>query len=100
MLALKKEEHQERGYPFDNEFYLWDYRFDSNTHRVFKIVLIWNRYYDRKFVERTLDLDDSLVKEYFPVSVVVSEIMNIYQGLLGVTFQEIKGETWHPGRSV
>lgn len=31
------------------------------------------------------------------MSVVVTEIMNIYQDLLGVTFQEIKGETWHPG---
>lgn len=26
LLALKKEEHEEKGYPFDNEFYLWDYR--------------------------------------------------------------------------
>jgi hypothetical protein len=38
-----------------------------------------------------------LVKEYFPVSVVVPTILEIYQNLLGVTFQEIKGSTWHPG---
>ncbi|KIJ54259.1 hypothetical protein M422DRAFT_154020 [Sphaerobolus stellatus SS14] len=79
LLALKKAEHEAKGYPFDNEFYLWDYR-----------------YYDRLFVEKTLSLDDSLVKEYFPVSVVVGNIMNIYQDLLGVNFQEIKGEAWHP----
>ncbi|KII91031.1 hypothetical protein PLICRDRAFT_39628 [Plicaturopsis crispa FD-325 SS-3] len=79
LLALKKEEHAEKGLPFDGEFYLWDYR-----------------YYDRKYIERSLDLDDSLVKEYFPVSVVVPAILEIYQKLLGVQFQEIKGETWHP----
>ncbi|OBZ71150.1 Thimet oligopeptidase [Grifola frondosa] len=79
LLALKKEEHEEKGLPFDGEFYIWDYR-----------------YYDRKFIERTLNLDDQLVKEYFPVSVVVPAILEIYQNLLGVRFVEIKGETWHP----
>ena len=79
LLALKKEEHEEKGLPFDGEFYLWDYR-----------------YYDRKFIERSLDLDDMLVKEYFPVSKVVPAILEIYQNLLGVKFVEVKGETWHP----
>lgn len=83
LLALKKEEHEEQGYPFDGQFYIWDYR-----------------YYDRKFIERTLNLDDQLVKEYFPVSVVVPAILDIYQGLLGVKFVETKGETWHPGLSL
>lgn len=82
LLALKKEEHDEKGLPFDGEFYLWDYR-----------------YYDRKFIERSLNLDDSLVKEYFPVSKVVPAILDIYQNLLGVQFVEVKGETWHPGES-
>ena len=80
LLALKKEEHEEKGLPFDGEFYLWDYR-----------------YYDRKFIERSLDLDDMLLKEYFPVSKVVPAILEIYQNLLGVKFVEVKGETWHPG---
>ncbi|GBE84946.1 Saccharolysin [Sparassis crispa] len=79
LLALKQEEHAEKGYPFDGEFYVWDYS-----------------YYDRKFIERSLDLDDQLVKEYFPVSFVVPAILEIYQSLLGVHFVEMKGETWHP----
>lgn len=80
LLALKKKDHEARGLPFDGEFYIWDYR-----------------YYDRKYIEETLDLDDSLVKEYFPVSVVVPTILEIYQNLLGVKFEEIKGgSTWHP----
>ncbi|KAF7314180.1 Thimet oligopeptidase [Mycena kentingensis (nom. inval.)] len=81
LLAMKKTDHEERGLPFDGEFNIWDYRF-----------------YDRKFTEKTLDLDDMLVKEYFPVSIVVPAIMEIYQTMLGVRFEEIKGSTWHPGK--
>lgn len=80
LLAMKKEEHAKLGLPFDGEFYIWDYR-----------------YYDRKYIEESLDLDDLLVKEYFPVSVVVPTILEIYQKLLGVRFVEHHGETWHPG---
>ncbi|KAL0067865.1 metalloendopeptidase [Marasmius tenuissimus] len=80
LLALKKKEHEEAGLPFDGEFYIWDYR-----------------YYDRKYIENSLDLDDMLVKEYFPVLQVVPTILEIYQNLLGVRFEEIKdGSTWHP----
>ena len=78
---MKKKEHEEKGYPFDGKFYVWDYR-----------------YYDRKYIEEKLDLDDSLVKEYFPVSVVVPTILSIYQSLLGVRFEELKNPSiWHPG---
>lgn len=81
LLAMKKKEHEAKGLPFDGEFYLWDYR-----------------YYDRKFIEESLDLDDMLVKEYFPVSVVVPTILSIYQNLLGVQFHEIKDASiWHHG---
>lgn len=80
LLAMKKKEHEEKGFTFDGNFYVWDYR-----------------YYDRKYIEQTLDLDDMIVKEYFPVSVVVPTILSIYQNLLGVRFQEITGSTWHPG---
>lgn len=83
LLAMKKKEHAEKNLPFDGEFYIWDYR-----------------YYDRKYIEETLDLDDSLVKEYFPVSVVVPTILEIYQNLLGVKFIEIETSTWHPGASL
>ncbi|KAF8349335.1 metallopeptidase MepB [Amanita rubescens] len=78
LLEIKKKEHEAKGLPFDGEFYVWDYR-----------------YYDRKFIEESLSLDDMLVKEYFPVSVVVPAILSIYQNLLGVRFAEIKGSTWH-----
>jgi Zn-dependent oligopeptidase len=80
LLAMKKEEHDANSLPFDRELNNWDYR-----------------YYDRKYVETSLSLDASLVKEYFPVSVVVPEILGIYQNLLSIKFVELKGDKWHPG---
>ena len=42
-----------------------------------------------------------LVKEYFPVSIVVPAILEIYQNLLGVQFEPIQNaSTWHPGMFV
>jgi len=80
LLKLKSDELKARGEPFDGEFYLWDYR-----------------YYDRLYLEKNLALDDALVKEYFPVSVVIPAILEIYQNLLGVRFYEVKdAKTWHP----
>lgn len=80
LLKLKEKEHAEKGYPFDGEFYIWDYR-----------------YYDQRFIQTSLDLDEMLVKEYFPVSVIVPQIIQIYQNLLSIKFVEMKGDTWHPG---
>ncbi|KAJ3573206.1 hypothetical protein NP233_g2580 [Leucocoprinus birnbaumii] len=79
LLAMKEKEHKEKNMPFDGNFYIWDYR-----------------YYDRKYIEETLSLDDMLVKEYFPVSVVVPTILQIYQDMLSVKFVEIETSTWHP----
>ncbi|KAI9465435.1 Metalloprotease [Lactarius psammicola] len=80
LLKLKADELKAIGEPFDGELYQWDYR-----------------YYDRLYIEKTLSLDDALVKEYFPVSVVVPAILEIYQDLLRVRFHEVKdAQTWHP----
>ncbi|EIW78755.1 Metalloprotease [Coniophora puteana RWD-64-598 SS2] len=84
LIQLKKEVHGKRGLPFDGIFNFWDYR-----------------YYDHIYIKKTLDLDDSLIKEYFPVAVVVvvPAILEIYQKLLGVRFVEVKGDkkdVWHP----
>jgi hypothetical protein len=59
-----------------------------------------DRYYDRVYIEKTLNFDECLVKEYFPVSVIVPTILRIYQDLLRVKFIEIKDDNkdvWHPG---
>ncbi|KAF8521046.1 mitochondrial endopeptidase [Gautieria morchelliformis] len=79
LLAFKKEEYLEKGFPFDDELYTWEYG-----------------YYDRKFTEKTFSLNASLIKEYFQVDTVVGSILEIYQDLLGVEFRKCEGEVWHP----
>ncbi|KAI0349471.1 Metalloprotease [Trametes cingulata] len=79
LLALKQREHEEKGLPFDGEFYIWD-----------------SKYYERKYIEESLSLDEQLVKDHFPVAYVVPAVLEIYQNLLGVKFVEVEGEMWHP----
>jgi len=84
LLRLKEEELKAKGETFDGEFYIWDYR-----------------YYDRLYLEKSLSLDDALIKEYFPVSVVVPAILEIYQNLLGVRFHKVDDtQAWHPDAQV
>lgn len=81
LLAMKQEEHAEKGIAPDAEFYGWD-----------------SSYYGRKFTEKSLNLDDNLIKEYFPVEHVVPVVLDIYQNLLGVKFVEVEATTWNSGR--
>ncbi|KAG9310225.1 Metalloprotease [Chiua virens] len=82
IIALKNEDHIKRGLPIDDNLYHWD-----------------SGYYSRLYLERSQNLDVSLIKEYFPVSFVVPAILDIYQNLLSVEFIEVLGEAkdvWHP----
>lgn len=82
LLALKQQEHTVKGFPFDGQYYAWDYN-----------------YYHEKYMQSNLDLDAQTIKEYFPVDTVVARILGLYQDLLGVKFLRIEGSTWHPGKS-
>lgn len=61
---------------------------------------VTSRYYNRKYIEENLSLDDSLVKEYFPVSFVVPAVIDIYSKLLGIQFLPVKTDLWHPGKAI
>ena len=80
-LKLKKEEHTKKGFS-DGTFSIWDHRC-----------------YDQNFIQPSLDLDETLVKVFLPVSVIVPQIIQIYQNLLSIKFVEMKGETWHSGNA-
>jgi Zn-dependent oligopeptidase len=78
---LKVKDRKALGLEPEDTFYTWDYR-----------------YYDRLFLEQSLELDDIVVKEHFPVSKVIPTILHVYQDLLGVRFEEAKGDVagkWH-----
>ncbi|WOL03678.1 hypothetical protein Cni_G12398 [Canna indica] len=53
-------------------------------------------YYMRRAEEQELNLDFGEVKQYFPVNLVLSGILKIFQDLFGLKFEEIKDiEVWH-----
>lgn len=54
-------------------------------------------YYVKKVREQQYDLDFGVVKQHFPVNVVLSGIFKICQDLFGLRFEEIAdAEVWHP----
>ncbi len=45
-------------------------------------------------------VDNQLIKEYFPIDVVLKGMFEIYETLLGVEYVKEKAQTWHEGVSV
>ncbi|CAK9155833.1 unnamed protein product [Ilex paraguariensis] len=53
-------------------------------------------YYVKRVQEQQFDLDFGVVKQYFPVNLVLSGIFKICQDLFGLRFEEISdAEVWH-----
>jgi len=55
-------------------------------------------YYENQLIESQYQVDQQMVRQYFPIDHVVSSVLDIYQNLLGVTFAEIvPADAWAPG---
>nr|XP_034975270.1 thimet oligopeptidase [Zootoca vivipara] len=80
LLSLKRQECEQRSLPFDGHLHAWDLRFYMNR------------------VQETLyQVDQNLLKEFFPMEVVTAGLLGIYQELLGLTFRLEEGApAWHP----
>ncbi|KAK6139171.1 hypothetical protein DH2020_027083 [Rehmannia glutinosa] len=53
-------------------------------------------YYVKRIKQKQLDLDFGVVKQYFPISLVLSGIFKICQDLFGLRFEEVvDAEVWH-----
>lgn len=79
MLELKTEECKKHGYENDGKINGWD-----------------QRYYMTKIEETKYAVDQNKLKEYFPLSVVTEGLLDIYQELLKLKFDEIaEPSIWH-----
>ncbi len=55
-------------------------------------------YYEDLLVKTRYQVDESVVRQYFPIDHVVPSVLGIYQKLLGVTFAQITpADAWAPG---
>ncbi|KAL3656049.1 hypothetical protein CASFOL_000445 [Castilleja foliolosa] len=52
-------------------------------------------YYVKRIKEKQFDLDFGVVKQYFPVSLVISGIFKICQDLFGLRFEVVDAEVWY-----
>lgn len=79
MLKLKENECKELGYECDGKINGWDMR-----------------YYMNLVEEKHYAVDHNKLKEYFPLDIVTKGLLDIYQELLGLVYEEIeKPHVWN-----
>uniref|UniRef100_A0A3B4A6Q3 Peptidase M3A/M3B catalytic domain-containing protein n=1 Tax=Periophthalmus magnuspinnatus TaxID=409849 RepID=A0A3B4A6Q3_9GOBI len=78
--VLVSQECEKRQLPFDGQLHAWD-----------------TRYFMTQVEETQYAVDQNQLKEYFPMEVVTQGLLDIYQELLGLSFERVaNASVWHP----
>jgi metallopeptidase MepB len=75
LLEYKKKDCEEKGIPFDGNFYMWD-----------------TSYYSRIQKEKEYSIDEIAISQYFPVDSTFKGMLKIFEEIFGLVFVEIKEE--------
>ncbi|PHH59998.1 hypothetical protein CDD81_2202 [Ophiocordyceps australis] len=75
LLEYKQRDCEARNAPFDGSIYMWDVSF-----------------YSRLVKEKEYNVDETEISQYFPVQPTFSEMLKIFEELLGLVFVELKAE--------
>jgi metallopeptidase MepB len=75
LLEYKKKDCEERGVPFDGNFYMWDTSF-----------------YSRIMKEKDYSVDEVAISQYFPVESTFNGMLKIFEEIFGFVFVELKEE--------
>lgn len=79
LLSLKHADCERRGLEFDGQLHAWDMPYYMNQVEQVKFAV-----------------DKDKLIEYFPLEVVTEGLLNIYQDLLGLRFQQMEdAHMWH-----
>jgi Zn-dependent oligopeptidase len=82
LLALKRKDNLDSGVAFDGRMQSWDWR-----------------YYQNLVLENDYSINAEEIREYFPMDHVLAGMLDIFQEILSLRFEEVVGavaHVWHP----
>ncbi|UKZ80964.1 hypothetical protein TrVFT333_008729 [Trichoderma virens FT-333] len=75
LLEYKKRDYEERGIPFDGNFYMWD-----------------TAYYSRIMKEKEYSVDEVAISQYYPAESTFAGMLKIFEEIFGFVFVELGPE--------
>lgn len=75
LLEYKKRDYEERGIPFDGNFYMWD-----------------AGYYTRIMKEKEYSVDEVAISQYYPAESTFAGMLKIFEEIFGFVFVELGPE--------